>query len=88
MYIQFSDPLNAQTKSPGIWERLSGRLAGWGTHILQRHHHRQAARMLAELDERLLRDVGKAEAASRIHPAKVGRNAESLDLRKQLLRAL
>jgi hypothetical protein len=42
--------------------------------------------MLAGLDERLLRDVGRAEAASRIRPTKVGSNAESLDLRKQLLR--
>ena len=64
MYTQFSGQLNAQTNSPGLWERISGRLSRWVRFLVQEHNRRKAVRLLAKLDNRILRDIGKAESAS------------------------
>jgi hypothetical protein len=79
MYIRFSDPLNAQATTLRPWEKPVAGLARWVARLVQQHQHRKASALLKELDARLLRDIDRPEEV---------RDAASLSLRKQLLRAI
>jgi uncharacterized protein YjiS (DUF1127 family) len=88
MYIKFAEPLNAKARTLRAWEKLTQHLASRWVHLVQQHRYRKASGLLAELNERLLRDIGSAEAAPPSHPAHGARDAQSPELRKQLLRAI
>lgn len=88
MYIQFSDRLNAQTNSMSIWQRFSFRMTALRQLLVQQHYHRKATRLLAELDDRLLRDIGKAEASSHSPFWYTSRDSGVVAFNRQLLRAL
>ena len=86
MYTQFSGQLNAQTNSHGLWERISGRLSRWVRFLVQEHNRRKAVRLLAKLDNRILRDIGKAESASPIPNGQLGQDPTAFAFSMQLLR--
>lgn len=88
MYIKFSDPLNAHARTLRLWERPMVRLESWRVRLVQHYQHRKASALMGQLDERLLRDIGEGEPASRLRTPEGRGDAATQDLRKQLLRAL
>ena len=87
MYIQFSDQLNAQTNSVGVWRRFSSRVTAWRQLLILQLHHRKATRLLAELDDRLLRDIRGTEASLHNPSGLTSQEPGVLAFNMQLLRA-
>ena len=87
MYSQLPDQLNAQMNVSTLWSALPKRLSRLIRFVVQHNRLRKSERLLAELDGRLLRDIGMPDAPSRQANGLTSQDPRVLAFSMQMLRA-